>query len=917
MKNIGQYNQDLSVPRKKDIDSLETRVKTNEDNIAMAESDIEGLTTDVGTLKTDVGQVKTALNFKQDTITGGASTITDNNLTANHALVSNGSGKVGVSDVTSTELSYLDGVTSNVQTQLNSKQGIKDEIQAVRLRGGINSIINNASAVSINPAVNAIGFLLHNGGNVQIFYDGYLMPFQNQEIDTLFDGKSSTYINFGAGPSNAKNEGVCRWSETTQYPQNARVMYQTTSSVFRWYKALKESQGVIPEGDSTGAWEDVSISSSPNKMDVRNLDISIVIDSPLTFKYENGISLYWRASNQNCGYYKIEVYDSVQNQYALVAERDNIPEDEVVNTQYLGTKVNGDGKRARITLRSQPRQGGGWFAATQIALTGVGGGIEGTLVNRGGSTMYGNLSPYTDGGASLGTSSAQWKEVRAQNIYGNVNNTTSTFSQASSRTDILSGDKLSTIFGKIAKWFSDLGSLAFKSSVAKSDLVSDVQASLDKADSALQSAPVTSVNSKTGAVTLGAVDVGALPLTGGTLTGPLVLGNEDAQIKIGEAGVIFNPSQEEPQIVISDSHYATQYISLTSSQTKIVGGTQFTNTNMTLAPGGITIQKLESGVPSTATLSGISDGVNANDAVNVSQLNAVKSSIPSSSDFVKTSGGMVTGQLYLLGGTGPLAVKNGSVTLNEGYSIGYGDGNYNFSQINGQFQLMKNKSSSEGIFIGSQANEADDYVALQTVVNSATQPMSTHINVRSNGVIDLSHEDSSSGSYFVNDVRIQGVANGTANNEAVNWRQLKQYLPLAGGAMTGTLDMRSQKIINVADGTDDSDAATVRQAKAGSPKGPVMVMISNVTLGAAHEVIHNNLWDCTFLGTIYGTRYIDGVAVDIYPQSHIVSVGGSDYGDAGGFCAVQKSANSMDVVIKALCISSTAPSSIQIPCLVW
>lgn len=64
MKNIGQYNQDLSVPRKKDIDSLEARVKTNEDNIAMTESDIEGLNTDVGTLKTDVTAVKTALNSK-------------------------------------------------------------------------------------------------------------------------------------------------------------------------------------------------------------------------------------------------------------------------------------------------------------------------------------------------------------------------------------------------------------------------------------------------------------------------------------------------------------------------------------------------------------------------------------------------------------------------------------------------------------------------------------------------------------------------------------------------------------------------------------------------------------------------------------------------------------------------------------
>ena len=36
-------------------------------------------------------------------------------------MISNSSGKVAVSNVTSTELGYLDGVTSNVQTQLNKK----------------------------------------------------------------------------------------------------------------------------------------------------------------------------------------------------------------------------------------------------------------------------------------------------------------------------------------------------------------------------------------------------------------------------------------------------------------------------------------------------------------------------------------------------------------------------------------------------------------------------------------------------------------------------------------------------------------------------------------------------------------------------------------------------------------------------
>lgn len=62
-----------------------------------------------------------ALNGKQATVTGGASTITSSNLTASRALVSNGSGKVAVSAVTSTELGYLDGVTSKIQTQLNGK----------------------------------------------------------------------------------------------------------------------------------------------------------------------------------------------------------------------------------------------------------------------------------------------------------------------------------------------------------------------------------------------------------------------------------------------------------------------------------------------------------------------------------------------------------------------------------------------------------------------------------------------------------------------------------------------------------------------------------------------------------------------------------------------------------------------------
>lgn len=93
---------------------------------------------------------------------------------------------------------------------------------------------------------------------------------------------------------------------------------------------------------------------------------------------------------------------------------------------------------------------------------------------------------------------------------GDGSNVTAAFTAASTRINIATGEKLSVLLGKIAKWLGDLKALAFKDKVAKTDLADDVQTSLGKADSALQSAPVTSVNGKTGAVT---VNVPTVPTT--------------------------------------------------------------------------------------------------------------------------------------------------------------------------------------------------------------------------------------------------------------------------------------------------------------------------------------------------------------------------------------------------------------------
>jgi len=80
----------------------------------------------VGKLAKGVADNAAAIATKQATITGAATSITTNNLITSKALVSDADGKVAVSNVTSTELGYLSGVTSNIQTQLNAKANIAD-----------------------------------------------------------------------------------------------------------------------------------------------------------------------------------------------------------------------------------------------------------------------------------------------------------------------------------------------------------------------------------------------------------------------------------------------------------------------------------------------------------------------------------------------------------------------------------------------------------------------------------------------------------------------------------------------------------------------------------------------------------------------------------------------------------------------
>ncbi len=104
---------------------------------------VKGIVTSIGTsgtgatasdekLPTELAVAK-ELAKKQNNITGAASSIVSDNLTASMALVSNASGKVAASStISATELGYLDGVSSNIQTQINTINNNKFDKSSVK-----------------------------------------------------------------------------------------------------------------------------------------------------------------------------------------------------------------------------------------------------------------------------------------------------------------------------------------------------------------------------------------------------------------------------------------------------------------------------------------------------------------------------------------------------------------------------------------------------------------------------------------------------------------------------------------------------------------------------------------------------------------------------------------------------------------
>jgi len=163
--------------------------------------------TELGYLNGVTSSVQTQIDSKQATITGGATTITSSDLTASRALTSNGSGKVAVSSVTSTELGYVSGVTSAIQTQLDAKQptitGSATTIDTESLTASRAVISNSSQKIAVSATTDTeLGYLSGVTSAVQTQLDAKLVKANNLSDLT---SASTARTNLGLGTIATQN----------------------------------------------------------------------------------------------------------------------------------------------------------------------------------------------------------------------------------------------------------------------------------------------------------------------------------------------------------------------------------------------------------------------------------------------------------------------------------------------------------------------------------------------------------------------------------------------------------------------------------------------------------------------------------------------------------------------------------------
>lgn len=172
----------------------------------------------------------TALSGKQATIVGAATTVTLNDLTSNRALISSGSGKIAVSEVTATELGYLDGVTSAIQAQFSGKvdkvtgKGLSTNDYTDTEKNKLAAIEANANNYSLpTAAADTLGGV-KVGTNLSIDGNGVLSA-----TDTTYDVATTSADGLLSSTDKAKLNGIA--AGATAVTVDAELSASSTNAI--------------------------------------------------------------------------------------------------------------------------------------------------------------------------------------------------------------------------------------------------------------------------------------------------------------------------------------------------------------------------------------------------------------------------------------------------------------------------------------------------------------------------------------------------------------------------------------------------------------------------------------------------------------------------------------------------------------
>lgn len=201
-----------------------------------AESIVDNLTTTSANQPLSAGQGKVLQDTKQDVITGAATSIAATNLTASRALASDASGKVAVSTVTSTELSYLGGTTSGIQTQISGKQatitGAASTITNTNLNPSVVVVADASGKVASSTVTSTeLGYIsgLTSSAQTQISDRQRLLGIVNPCF-VIANGAGATTINQLGGTWTATGTATAVAMATSTYGMYRKISYVSAAT---------------------------------------------------------------------------------------------------------------------------------------------------------------------------------------------------------------------------------------------------------------------------------------------------------------------------------------------------------------------------------------------------------------------------------------------------------------------------------------------------------------------------------------------------------------------------------------------------------------------------------------------------------------------------------------------------------------